>query len=166
MYALLLLDHCNCRCVPYSYPVYHIITSRRYDLFDLVVVGATKPSFLTDSFLPLYRLEKNGRLFNIEDKDSLSKLVANDSGSGSSDGTSDEDPVHLFQGGHWRDLQNLLDIASGENVLYVGELHCLITFVTFRPLLLFLLTLTPAQVITCILTSCALNVHLDGAHVW
>jgi len=84
-----------------------------HDLFNLVIVGASKPSFLTNEYLTLYRISPHGELYNIEDKDELTKLL----------NTPDPDvePDHLFQGGHWKDLQKLLDIPVGERILYVGD---------------------------------------------
>lgn len=80
-----------------------------YDLFDLVVVGANKPAFLTDEYLGLFRVESNGEVFNIENKDELPKLIES------------RKSVNLFQGGHWKDLHKILGIGTGERVLYVGD---------------------------------------------
>lgn len=86
---------------------------RWHDLFNLVVVGASKPSFLTNEYLTLYRIKSDGELYNIEDTDALSKLI--------SAPDPDMEAEHLFQGGHWKDLQKLLDIPVGERILYVGD---------------------------------------------
>ena len=42
------------------------------DLFDAVIVGASKPSFLINEYLPLFKVDEDGYLSNIEDKDMLS----------------------------------------------------------------------------------------------
>ena len=38
------------------------------ELFDVIVVGASKPGFLTNEYLSLFQVEKSGLLRNIEDK--------------------------------------------------------------------------------------------------
>lgn len=80
------------------------------ELFDVVVVGAKKPAFLLDSYLSLFHVDEEGRLRNIEDKDSLclEELKA-----------SDTSPS--FQGGCWLDLHRMLGVQRGDNILYVGD---------------------------------------------
>lgn len=78
------------------------------ELFDVVIVGASKPGFLTNEYLSLFQVEKSGQLRNIEDKDALSIQ---------SIGQGDK----VFQGGHWQDLHKIMQISSGEKVLYVGD---------------------------------------------
>ncbi len=77
------------------------------DLFDVVIVGASKPGFLTDVYLGMFEVSKEGSLSNIEDKDKL-------------------DATHLqenktFQGGCWMDLHKMMDVTSGDRILYVGD---------------------------------------------
>ncbi|EME29929.1 5' nucleotidase family protein [Galdieria sulphuraria] len=79
------------------------------DYFDLVIVGAAKPTFLVDSNLPLYRVDpytgqlKNAELFDFH--------------------SDDNHLVHgkLFQGGNWKYLHHLLKVSSGSSILYVGD---------------------------------------------
>lgn len=78
------------------------------DLFDVIIVGACKPGFLTDTYLNLFRVSKDGSLLNIEDKDSLGKATLGSGGK-------------VFQGGHWVDLHRLIEVKSGDRVLYVGD---------------------------------------------
>ena len=78
-------------------------------LFDVVIVGACKPGFMTDDYLAMFQVNKDGSLKNIEDKDSLKMSLG--------DGTE----KRVFQGGHWKDLHRMLDIRSGDRILYVGD---------------------------------------------
>ena len=77
-------------------------------LFDVVVVGARKPAFLLDDYLNMFHVDEDGSLRNIEDKDSINMdtLVLGDS---------------TFQGGCWADLHNMMEISSGDRILYVGD---------------------------------------------
>ena len=91
--------------------------ARWEDLFDVVIVGANKPAFLSDEFLSLFQVDpSSGALRNIEDKDSLSVLSSFPSSSSTS---STEEKV--FQGGYWQDLHRMLDVSAGERILYVGD---------------------------------------------
>lgn len=79
------------------------------DYFDLVIVGAAKPTFLVDQNLPLYRVDphsgqlKNAELFDFHsDYDHLAH-------------------GKLFQGGNWKYLHHLLRVSSGSSILYVGD---------------------------------------------
>ena len=56
----------------------------------------------------MFQVEKSGLLRNIEDKDSLSV-------------ESIQGGDKVFQGGHWQDLHKIMQISSGEKVLYVGD---------------------------------------------
>ena len=49
----------------------HTTLSSWEDLFDVIVVGAAKPGFLSNDYMSLFQVEKSGTLRNIEDKDSL-----------------------------------------------------------------------------------------------
>ncbi len=78
-------------------------------LFDIVVVGACKPAYLTYDNLSMFRIcESTGVLENIEDKDAF--VI------GEYDGIR-----NVFQGGTWNDLHKLLNISKGEKILYVGD---------------------------------------------
>ncbi|GJQ08592.1 hypothetical protein GpartN1_g383.t1 [Galdieria partita] len=79
------------------------------DYFDIVVVGAAKPTFLVDQNLPLYRVDPHsGQLQNAELFDFQSDY---------------NHLVHgkLFQGGNWKYLHHLLKVSSGSSILYVGD---------------------------------------------
>lgn len=77
------------------------------DLFELIIVGACKPEFLRQDHLAIFQVNNQGYLKNVEDKDNLKQLVARDG--------------KVFQGGQWRDLHRLLDVTSGNHILYVGD---------------------------------------------
>eukprot|EP01041_Mallomonas_annulata_P005744 gene5744-11613_t len=91
-------------------------------LFDLVIVGAAKPSFLTSDYLTLFSVMKDGSLRNIEDKDSFKLSTAKKTASTNSN-------YNVIQGGYWQDLHRILEISSGENILSkrtLGWRTCLI----------------------------------------
>ncbi|KAA8492386.1 Cytosolic purine 5'-nucleotidase [Porphyridium purpureum] len=80
-----------------------------HDFFDLIIVGACKPGFLTDPNLSLYRVNpQDGTLSNTE-------------------GPVVESPEEylrvgkIFQGGNWQHLHNLLQVKSGAQLVYVGD---------------------------------------------
>ena len=78
-------------------------------LFDVIIVGACKPAFLTDLHLSLFRIfPENGLLRNIEDKRSVRHENFHREG-------------NTFQGGNWQDLHRMLNVSSGEKVLFVGD---------------------------------------------
>ncbi|CAM9758191.1 unnamed protein product [Phaeothamnion confervicola] len=78
------------------------------DLFDLIIVGACKPGFLLDPFLSLFRVNTaDDTLANTDGiigdpRDFLAK-------------------GHVFQGGNWQHLHELLRLSSGDQLLYVGD---------------------------------------------
>jgi len=81
------------------------------DLFDLVIVGACKPSFLEDPNLSLFRVHpEDGRLSNMDA--ALFDPAATSLAQGK-----------VFQGGNWQHLHYLLGdaVTSGEQVMYVGD---------------------------------------------
>jgi 5'-nucleotidase len=87
-------------------------------MFDVAIVGASKPSFITNIHQSLLRVNPNtGSLHNVEDKSVLTTLLS------TSGASSVPQPVgsNIFQGGHWKDLHRMLHISSGEKVLYVGD---------------------------------------------
>ena len=77
-------------------------------LFDVIISGASKPHFLTDPHLSLFRVNpKDGTLEN-------------------TDGVGDDPQAFLaqgkiFQGGNYQDLHKMLEISTGEGLLYVGD---------------------------------------------
>ena len=76
------------------------------DLFDVIIVGANKPGFLTEEFLSLFEVcPKTGALKNVEDTAAELLTPGN----------------KIFQGGHWQDLHRMLRISSGDRILYVGD---------------------------------------------
>lgn len=79
------------------------------ELFDVIIVGANKPGFLTEEFLSLFQVTRgSGALQNVEDKDALSMSYINGANK-------------IFQGGHWQDLHRMLEITAGDRILYVGD---------------------------------------------
>lgn len=79
------------------------------DLFDVIITGSTKPSFLVNPKLPLYRCHPDtGLLENTE-------------------GVYDESPAEYlskgkcFQGGNYKHLHDLLGVTNGTQLLYVGD---------------------------------------------
>ena len=78
------------------------------DLFDVIIVGASKPGFLTDAYLSMFKVNKQGFLSNIEDKEKI-------------DATHLQKESKTFQGGCWLDLHKMMDITSGDRILYVGD---------------------------------------------
>ncbi|KAK4537407.1 hypothetical protein CDCA_CDCA12G3432 [Cyanidium caldarium] len=80
-------------------------------LFDVVIVGANKPGFLTDPRLWMYRVDPStpqGRLSNTE---------------GIIDGRVDDflREGRVLQGGNYTHLHEILELSSGSQVLYVGD---------------------------------------------
>lgn len=83
-------------------------------LFDVIIVGACKPAFLTDDFMSIFHVNRTtGLLFNIDDKDALTFQSLQQAG-----GCPDN---KVFQGGYWNDLHRMLNISVGDKVLYVGD---------------------------------------------
>eukprot|EP00189_Rhodosorus_marinus_P012064 CAMPEP_0184745160 /NCGR_PEP_ID=MMETSP0315-20130426/7837_1 /TAXON_ID=101924 /ORGANISM="Rhodosorus marinus, Strain UTEX LB 2760" /LENGTH=489 /DNA_ID=CAMNT_0027217181 /DNA_START=18 /DNA_END=1484 /DNA_ORIENTATION=- len=78
------------------------------DVFDIIIVGACKPAFLTDTNLPIYRVKEDGSLANTE-------------GPMFGEASSYLEEGKIFQGGHWKHLHNLLGVSSGSRILYVGD---------------------------------------------
>eukprot|EP01041_Mallomonas_annulata_P007942 gene7942-16269_t len=85
------------------------------DYFDVVVVAGNKPAFLVDEgSLPLFRVDPTSadcELFNIE----------NDLPPTPSAMTSFLQQGKVFQGGNAKLLHRLLDLSSGDRLLYVGD---------------------------------------------
>lgn len=78
-------------------------------LFDVIIVGACKPAFLTEHHLSLFKVDKeSGLLRNIEDKQSITPITFAIDG-------------NVYQGGNWADLHRILDVNTGKQILYVGD---------------------------------------------
>ncbi len=78
------------------------------DLFEVVVVGSRKPAFLEDRSAYMMRVNPaDGSLWNV---DGVEKPV---------DAFLKQGKV--FQGGNWKYLLEMLELSSGDNVLYVGD---------------------------------------------
>ena len=78
------------------------------ELFDIIVVGSRKPAFLVDPNQALFRVNPNDdTLSNTEGVDTNAKEFLSTG--------------KVFQGGNWRHLLDLLEIESGDNVMYVGD---------------------------------------------
>jgi len=85
------------------------------ELFDLVVVGACKPAYLTDPYLNLFRvIPEDGTLKNTDGLFEIESL-------GENGPTKFLDQGKTFQGGNWKHLQAMLDTEAGEEILYVGD---------------------------------------------
>ena len=80
--------------------------------FDVIVVGGNKPAFLTDEGkLPLLRVDVDtGKLENIDSIPQEAEKVAQFLNKGK-----------CFQGGNAQVLHHLLQISSGDRLLYVGD---------------------------------------------
>jgi HAD superfamily 5'-nucleotidase-like hydrolase len=82
------------------------------DLFDLVIVGGGKPTFLEDENLPIFRVhpEDQGRLSNMDNALFDPPEVSLAAGK-------------VFQGGNFNHLHHLLGdtVLAGEQIVYVGD---------------------------------------------
>lgn len=81
------------------------------DLFDLVIVGACKPSFLEDPNLSLFRVHpSDGRLSNMDNALFDPPAVSLAAGK-------------VFQGGNHEHLHHLLgkEVVAGPQIMYVGD---------------------------------------------
>ena len=79
------------------------------DYFDLVIVGARKPGFLLDPYLPLFQIRtEDGSLENVE--------------MGSPQGAANAlAKGKVFQGGNWNHLHRMLQLRTGSDLMYVGD---------------------------------------------
>ena len=85
------------------------------DLFDLVVVGSCKPAYLSDPYLNLFRVNpEDGSLLNTDGLFEIEAL-------GENGARKFLDQGKIFQGGNWKHLTAMLDVAAGEEILYVGD---------------------------------------------
>jgi len=87
--------------------------------FDVAIVGACKPGFLTNDNLNLFEVDRQGRLQNVEDKDAVSKIPTGPDLHPHND--TQQSPQRVFQGGYWHDLHRMLDVSFGDKILYVGD---------------------------------------------
>ena len=112
------------------------------DLFDVVIVGANKPAFLTNGALNLFRVDRDrdGELYNFEDKEvafrslrdaqeqqnlhhNQQQHLAGGQGQGQqkSETQTPSRSCKLFHGGCWRDLHRMLGVTYGDKILYVAD---------------------------------------------
>jgi HAD superfamily 5'-nucleotidase-like hydrolase len=78
------------------------------DLFDCIITRANKPSYIKQNALPLLRVaNKEGDCVNV-DRDTLGLESLKKDGK-------------VFEGGTWRNLHKMLEISSGDKVLYTGD---------------------------------------------
>jgi len=84
-------------------------------LFDLIIVGSSKPAFMLDLSRPLYRVHpSDGSLKNTDGKFEIDALGPGGAEKFLAQG-------HVFQGGQFEQLQAMLGIGSGDEILYVGD---------------------------------------------
>lgn len=85
------------------------------DLFEVVIVGSAKPKFLVDPYQQLFRVNReDGSLQNTDGVFEIEAMNPNGAEKFLAKGK-------VFQGGNWQHLQAMLNIESGESVLYVGD---------------------------------------------
>jgi len=81
------------------------------DLFDLIIVGASKPAFLVDPNLKLFRLNpSDGSLLNTDVHFDIQSYGTNGTQQFLKEGK-------IFQGGIWQDLTAMLEIEANEEIL-------------------------------------------------
>lgn len=81
------------------------------DYFDLVICGSCKPAFLQDPYLSLFRV-------NTADH----TLVNTDGPApGAPQAKAFLAEGKVFQGGNWNHLHSMLNLPSGDSLLYVGD---------------------------------------------
>lgn len=79
------------------------------DLFDIIITGSCKPSFLVNARLPLYRVDPStGLLSNTEGvyNESAEEYLSRGK---------------CFQGGNYTHLHDMVGVANGTHLLYVGD---------------------------------------------
>eukprot|EP00934_Nitzschia_sp_Nitz4_P005409 Nitzschia sp. Nitz4//scaffold33_size148984//21076//23231//NITZ4_002913-RA/size148984-processed-gene-0.156-mRNA-1//-1//CDS//3329548382//5399//frame0 len=85
------------------------------ELFDLCIVGSCKPAFMLDKYLQLYRLNtEDGSLLNTDGLYEIDAL-------GENGAQKFLDRGKVFQGGNWQHLHKMLEVDSGDEILYVGD---------------------------------------------
>jgi 5'-nucleotidase len=85
------------------------------EMFDLVVVGSCKPAYMLDPYLNLFRVRmEDGSLLNTDGLYEIEAL-------GENGATKFLQKGKTFQGGNWLHLQAMLEIETGEEILYVGD---------------------------------------------
>eukprot|EP00752_Nemacystus_decipiens_P006623 g5954.t1 len=83
-------------------------TTEWLDLFDVAITGACKPSFLVEPYLSLFRVdEASGSLTNTDGLMGPPKEFLAQG--------------KVFQGGNWLHLHDILQLSSGDQILYVGD---------------------------------------------
>lgn len=79
------------------------------DLFDVIITGSTKPAFLLNPKLPLYRCDpKTGTLSNTDGVYGMTAEEYLAKGK-------------CFQGGNFTHLHDLVGVSNGTQLLYVGD---------------------------------------------
>ena len=87
------------------------------DLFDVVICGSRKPAFFSNQSIPIFEVDPASGLLNNTDNGNPMAQVGTeptkfvDYGAG----------TKVYQGGSFPILHNMLGVASGSNVLYVGD---------------------------------------------
>ena len=85
------------------------------NLFDIVIVGSCKPAYMLDPYLNLFRVDpQTGSLRNTDGTYEIDALGENGAAKFLAMGKT-------FQGGNWMHLHAMLEIAAGEEILYVGD---------------------------------------------
>jgi len=86
------------------------------EYFDVIICGGNKPNFLVDSRLPIFRVLPS-------DSSSASETMSNVDvlPQSKAEVSAFLNEGKLFQGGNAQILQNLLQITSGDKLLYVGD---------------------------------------------
>lgn len=85
------------------------------ELFDLVIAGSCKPAFMLDPYLQLFRVNmEDGSLKNTDGVFEIDALGPNGAEEFLKIGK-------VFQGGNWQHLHKMLEVKSGDEVLYVGD---------------------------------------------
>lgn len=79
------------------------------------IVGSCKPTFMLDPYLQLFRINMDdGSLYNTDGLYEIDSLGENGAQEFLKQGK-------VFQGGNWQHLHKMLEISSGDEILYVGD---------------------------------------------
>jgi 5'-nucleotidase len=90
--------------------------SQSFALFLVLrIAGSCKPAFMLDPYLQLFRVNmENGSLKNTDGVFEIEAMGP--------DGAEEFLKIgKVFQGGNWQHLHKMLDIQSGDEILYVGD---------------------------------------------
>jgi 5'-nucleotidase len=92
----------------YSFSQLSIYCSKR-------IAGSCKPAFMLDPYLQLFRVNmENGSLKNTDGVFEIESMGPNGADEFLKIGK-------VFQGGNWQHLHKMLDVTSGDEILYVGD---------------------------------------------